>query len=257
MMPEDIGIDLERGVTASIKQGNGYQPSLGSEDGRFCPIAVQHLDGWAVLINATIKEEDGDLALSSAKRQICRAVSKRWHQRLVGRLLMGLVVGTARVKQVIHCGPRPRSRGKQGPPISPSRVYLEDFTLDLLLTESLHNPHLLLRSASYPLNADYFGSATADNDKALGHQPAQSSNDVDDKSTSTCIELEGQEVIVVRRVIDRAKVAWLLILLLFFSPALGIGVGICSHNASVGIAVSAGIFALATFVQGLVTWIQG
>ena len=100
MMPEDIGIDLERGVTASIKQGNGYQPSLGSEDGRFCPIAVQHLDGWAVLINATIKEEDGDLALSSAKRQICRAVSKRWHQRLVGRLLMGLVVGTARVKQV-------------------------------------------------------------------------------------------------------------------------------------------------------------
>lgn len=100
MMPEDIGIDLERGVTAPIKQGNGYQPSLGSEDGRFCPIAVQHLDGRAVLINATIKEEDGDLALSSAKRQICRAVSKRWHQRLVGRLLMGLVVGTARVKQV-------------------------------------------------------------------------------------------------------------------------------------------------------------
>lgn len=97
MMPEDIGIDLERGVTASIKQGNGYQPSLGSEDGRICPIAVQHLDGRAVLINATIKEEDGDLALSSAKS---RAVSKRWHQRLVGRLLMGLVVGTARVKQV-------------------------------------------------------------------------------------------------------------------------------------------------------------
>ena len=49
----------------------------------------------------------------------------------------------------------------------------------------------------------------------------------------------------------------MLILLLFFSPALGIGVGICSHDADVGIAVSAGVFAVASFVQGLVVWVQG
>lgn len=83
------------------------------------------------------------------------------------------------------------------------------------------------------------------------------SNDLDRKSTITCIEHNDQEIIVVKRVIDRAKIAWLLILLLSFSPLLGIGVGICSHNADVGIAVSAGIFALASFVQGLVAWVQG
>ena len=77
------------------------------------------------------------------------------------------------------------------------------------------------------------------------------------KTFGTCIEPDDQEIIVIIRVSDRAKVAWLLIMLLFFSPTLGIGVGVCSHNADVGIAVSAGIFALASFVQGLVAWVQG
>lgn len=255
-MPEDKEVDLERCVTASMDQSNGCQPSSGSKTGRNCAIAVQYLDGRAVLINATITEEaGGELVFSSAKKQISRVVTTKWHQRLIGKLLMGLVVGTARVKQVIQCGPQPRSRGNQGPPISPPRVYLQDFTLDPLLTEALHNPQLPLHPAAYSLNADYSGSSPADNDKALCHQPF--SNDVDSNSIITCIEHDGQEIIVVRSVIDRAKVAWLLILLLLFSPALGIGVGICSHNADVGIAVSAGVFALASFVQGLVAWIQG
>lgn len=159
-----------------------------------------------------------------------------------------------------------------GPPISPSPVYLQDFTLDPLLTEALHSPHLLLRSGTYPLDVDALRSLPPDGNSILGHQPAHPltdgnstighqparfSNDLDDKSTITYIEHEDHEIIVVRRVIDRAKVAWLLILLLFFSPILGIGVGIFSHNADVGIAVSAGVFALASFVQGLVAWVQG
>ena len=49
----------------------------------------------------------------------------------------------------------------------------------------------------------------------------------------------------------------MLILLLFLSPVLGLGAGICSRNAKVGFAVSASVFALASFVQGLVAWIQG
>ena len=105
-----------------------------------------------------------------------------------------------------------------------------------------------------------FDSSPIDDDSTIGHQPAQParlSNDLDINSTITCIEHDNHEIIVVRRVIDRAKVAWLLILLLFFSPLLGIGVGFFSHNADVGIAVSAGIFALASFVQGLVAWVQG
>ncbi|KAL9135169.1 MAG: hypothetical protein Q9175_003644 [Cornicularia normoerica] len=244
-MPEANNIDLERCVTPSIQQGTACPPSLSSKAGRHCAIAVQHLDGRAVLINATIKEDDGDLVLSSARKQVSRALTRSWHQKVVGKLLMGLVVGTARVKQIVrllssrshffskvtYCGPRPCSPGHQRPPILPSRVYLQDFTPDSLLTEALHTPHLLFRSATYPLNVDIL---------ALSHQSAQFSNDVDGESTSTCTEHDDQEVIVVRRVIDRAKVAWLLILLLFFSPLLGIGVGIYFHNADVGIAVSAG-----------------
>lgn len=238
-MSKAIDIDIERCVTDPIEQKSGRQPPPSSKPGRRCAIAVQHLDGRAVLINTAIEEVDGNLVFSSAEKQISRAVARGWHQRLRGNLLMGVVVGTARVKQVIHSGPQPYLPGDQGSRIPPPRVCLQDFTLDSLLTEALNNPQLLLRSDSYPLDVTNTGSSP------------------DGKFISSCTEHDDPEVIVVRRVIDRAKVAWLLILLLFFSPVLGIGVGICSHDADVGIAVSAGMFALASFVQGLVAWVQG
>ena len=100
-MLEDKDNDLERCMTASTEQSNSCQFCSSSKDGRHCAIAVQNLDGRAVLINAIIKEEvNGDLAFSSAKKQISQAITKSWHQRLVGKPFMGLVVGTARVKQV-------------------------------------------------------------------------------------------------------------------------------------------------------------
>ena len=152
------------------------------------------------------------------------------------------------------CGPRPCCAGHRGPLL---RIHLGDFTLDPLLTEALYNPHLLLFSVDYPLDIDNVGSLSGLNKKQFDHLPEDICSNANDKTSSTCIDLDDQEIIVIRRVIDRAKVAWLLILLLFFSPTLGIGVGVCSHNADVGIAVSAGIFALASFVQGLVAWVQG
>ena len=154
----------------------------------------------------------------------------------------------------MYCGPRPCRARHRGPPF---RVYLEDFTLDPLLTEAFYNPHLFLCSLDYPLGIDNVGSLPGLNNKDFDHLPEDIRSNADDKTSRTCIELDDQEIIVVRRVIDRAKVAWLLIMLLFFSPTLGIGIGVCSHNADVGIAVSAGIFALASFVQGLVAWVQG
>ena len=69
--------------------------------------------------------------------------------------------------------------------------------------------------------------------------------------------LEGRQIIVIRRVIDKVKTARLLMVLLIISPGLGIAVGVCSHNAEVGIAVSAGFFALASFVQGVAASLQG
>ncbi len=100
-MPADKFLDLERCMTLSIKQDTTSQPSLSSEAARSCAIAVQHLDGGAILINVNIKEEvDGDIVLNPVKRQILQALSQSWHQKLAGKLLMGFLVGTARIKQV-------------------------------------------------------------------------------------------------------------------------------------------------------------
>lgn len=100
-MPETENIDLENCVTASTKESHRCQTPPGSNAGRKLAIAIQHLDERAVMINVTIQEEgDGYLVFSSAKKQMSKATTKRWHQRLVGKLLMGLVGGTARVKPV-------------------------------------------------------------------------------------------------------------------------------------------------------------
>ena len=89
------------------------------------------------------------------------------------------------------------------------------------------------------------------------HQPSQARSAKDDILTRTFTDTDNQEIIIVKRIIDRAKVAWLLTSLLLLSPTLGLIVGVCAHNAEVGIAISAGVFALATFVQGLIAWVQG
>ena len=69
------------------------------------------------------------------------------------------------------------------------------------------------------------------------------------------IGLEGRHMIVVRRVIDKTKIALLLISLSVASPGVGTLVGMYSRNAQVGIAVSAGIFALASFILELTAWL--
>ena len=69
--------------------------------------------------------------------------------------------------------------------------------------------------------------------------------------------LEGRQVIVVKGIIDKTKVAWLLVLLSVFSPGVGLLVGMCSRNTQVGIAVSAGILALASFIlEELTAWLM-
>lgn len=69
-------------------------------------------------------------------------------------------------------------------------------------------------------------------------------------------DYRGQRVIVLRRVLDKQKVAWLLISLLLISPALGVVVGTVFHRADVGVAVTVGIFALASILQGLAAWFE-
>jgi len=64
-------------------------------------------------------------------------------------------------------------------------------------------------------------------------------------------------VIVIRKILDKAKIALLLIFMLIISPGLGLVAGFCTHKAEVGIAVSAGVFALASLLQGLAAWFHG
>lgn len=100
-MPKDNDMDLERYATASFKQYNGCQSASTREASRHCAIAVQHLDGRAFVINATIEEEaNGALILSSARKQVLQTLTKNWRQRALRRLCMELIVGTARVTQV-------------------------------------------------------------------------------------------------------------------------------------------------------------
>ena len=69
-------------------------------------------------------------------------------------------------------------------------------------------------------------------------------------------DLYGQSVIVIDRELDKLKVVWLLSPLLVVSPGLGLVIGLRSHNAEVGLAVSAVIFALASCFQGVVAWLN-
>ena len=100
-MTGEKDVDLERCITASVKQCTSSQASSTSEATRHWPIAVQNSAGKAVLINVTVKEEaNGHLVLNSAWDQLSQALAESWYQRLVGRLLMKIIVGTAKVRQV-------------------------------------------------------------------------------------------------------------------------------------------------------------
>lgn len=110
-----------------------------------------------------------------------------------------------------------------------SRISLHDYEHDWELTEAFYNPHILVGDTAYLSNNDRFII-------------------VSPRTEST------QHVIVIRTIIDKTRIAWLLIFLLIISPCLGVIVGLCTHNAEVGIATSAGVFALASFLQGLAAW---
>ena len=139
----------------------------------------------------------------------------------------------------------PCTSRESSPPLS--RLYLQDFIPDPLLTEALHNPHLLFHPGDNPRYINHFGP----------QQPSQASIANDGLPTRNLTDTDNQSIIVIKRVLDKPKIAWLLTSLLLLSPTLGLIIGVCSHNAEVGIAISAGVFALATFVQGLVAWGQG
>lgn len=114
------------------------------------------------------------------------------------------------------------------------RVSLEEEKDASLLTEAFHNPKLLVRATHYIADKN---------------QLAIEANSVNER-------LKGQKVVIIRRVLHKRLIAWVLIVLLLISPGLGTAVGMCSHRLDVGVAVSAGIYALASFLLALAKWFQ-
>lgn len=103
-----------------------------------------------------------------------------------------------------------------------------------LLTEALQNPRILANELPFISKCESLLIETGNEFHNLG----------------------GQEVLVIHTVADKQKIAWFLLLFLILSPVLGFLVGRLCHQAEVGVAVSAGIFALATFLQGLAAWLH-
>lgn len=100
-MAGEKDVDLERCVTASVKQCPVCERPSTTEATRHCPIAVQVSNGKTILINVALKEEvNGHLVLNSAMEQLSQALAESRYQRLVGKLLMNIIVGTAKVRQV-------------------------------------------------------------------------------------------------------------------------------------------------------------
>ncbi|KAL9597040.1 MAG: hypothetical protein Q9219_005415 [cf. Caloplaca sp. 3 TL-2023] len=115
-----------------------------------------------------------------------------------------------------------------------TRVGLEKFERDDLLSEAFRYPAILA------------------NDRNL----ISKRQDLILTQAEELLDLTGQHVIVIHTVGDKGKIARLLLLLLLLSPALGMIVGSFSHRSDVGVAVGASIFALASFLQGLVAWLH-
>ena len=113
------------------------------------------------------------------------------------------------------------------------RVSLRGYKHDTLFTQALERPALLSRQADYLSHHEGFTVVPA----VTG-------------------DLCGQSVIVVHRELDKLKVICLLSPLLVVSPGLGLLIGMRSHSAEVGLAVSAMIFALVSCFQGVVAWLS-
>ena len=111
-------------------------------------------------------------------------------------------------------------------------VTLNEYKQSWLFTEAFHNPSILEHDTTHIISNSRFATC----------------------SSMDITKLDEQNVIVIRKSLDKLKITLLLICLLVMTPALGLAVGFWTRKAEVGVAVSAGVFALASFLQGLAAW---
>lgn len=116
-----------------------------------------------------------------------------------------------------------------------ARVYLENERADSLLTAAFSKPRILRGDV-----------------RALERYQQFLLRRVDIADPTM-----GQRALVVSQVLDKAKVAWFLVLLLIISSPLGIIAGIRSHRVDVGFAVNTGVFVMVATLQSLAAWMLG
>ncbi|MCJ1276385.1 hypothetical protein MMC21_004190 [Puttea exsequens] len=194
-------------------------------------VACQNINGSAYLIDTIIKpSHNAGLVFNGLRTQVADTLPYPWHRRILAKVFLTSVVGTAEACQVIPI----KSTNTQ----SMRRVYLQDFVIDPLLTEAFHNPSIVFYEDEPFDPLTHLSTTSHENGLPL-------------------TTLKWDRVVVIRKTFCKTKIAWWLICLLIISPALGAVILFCTHNAEVGIAVSAGVFALATFVQGTIACLQG
>ena len=115
------------------------------------------------------------------------------------------------------------------------RVYIEDFQPSLFLTKTLENPSFLHDEFTFMSRNMRFWLRPGF--RHLG-------------------SLAGQEVIVISRALAKVRIAALLIFSSFLSIAIGVCVGVASHQADAGVTVGVGVFAFAALLQGLAAWFE-
>ncbi|KAL9034846.1 MAG: hypothetical protein Q9180_005182 [Flavoplaca navasiana] len=190
-------------------------------------MVYQRINGPATLEPITVHSSDtGQHVFNNMKKRqynIARMESPLWFLNL---LLTRMEVGIAEIRWT-HTDNKTIE-------ISGTRVELRDFEQYHLFSEAIRHPALLANEPDFLME---YGSLILCESGGLDG-------------------LVGQQVLVVYTMADKEKIAWLLLLALILSPALGLIVGQFTQRAEVGVAVAAGVFACASFLQGLAAWIH-
>ena len=220
-------------------------------------LAIRSLNGNSILVLVPVQRVvNGEQTWSCIGDFLRRVSTTNHHGTWIERLFARDVVGTAYIHQVFRLFivallSSSRSLSRICPwvalttvnhQITPCdsilsvpcfRVSLRGYKHDTLFTQALERPALLSRQADYLSHHEGFTVVPA-----------------------ATRDLCDQSVIVIHRELDKLKVVCLLSPLLVVSPGLGLLIGMRSHSAEVGLAVSAMIFALVSCFQGVVAWLS-
>ncbi|KAL8685069.1 MAG: hypothetical protein Q9218_007992, partial [Villophora microphyllina] len=174
---------------------------------RKAAIVYRKLNGKAMLVPLMVNSMDnGQRIFEKMKDQQHGLLRSDGHLHRLTALFTRLEVAIAEIKWTLT-DTKGRWNGK-------TRVDLERYEKNSLFTEAMQNPCLLANEAAFILKHENLS--------------LERSEEIQD--------LTGQQVLVVDTVGDKGKMAWLMLLFLVLSPAMGLIVGKSSQRADVGVA---------------------